>query len=70
MNVWHIDGAVSDELFATEGEAIAAAWARTPPGGTRPEVRLAAVIRERLDSMKKLTVTMNDAEKRLNVKGP
>ena len=42
---WHVDGLLSDETFATEGEAIARAWELTPPGGKRPAVRLAAVTR-------------------------
>lgn len=40
--MWHIDGASSDETFEDEAVAIAAAWARTPPGEERPAVREAA----------------------------
>ena len=42
--VWHIDGQPDDETFATEGEAVARAWALTPAGGTRPAVHEIAVV--------------------------
>ena len=42
---WHVDGQPDDEVFDTEGAAIARAWELTPAGGQRPAVRLAAVMR-------------------------
>ena len=42
---WHVDGLLSDETFASESAAIARAWELTPPGGKRPAVRRAAVMR-------------------------
>ena len=35
---WHVDGQPDDEVFASEGEAVARAWELTPAGGTRPAV--------------------------------
>lgn len=35
---WVVQG--DPEVYQTEGEALAAAWARTPPGGKRPDVIL------------------------------
>ena len=42
---WHVDGQPDDEVFESEGEAVARAWELTAPGGQRPAVRPAAVMR-------------------------
>jgi hypothetical protein len=35
---WRFIGDPKDRVFAEEGQALAAAWAATPPGGQRPAV--------------------------------
>ena len=42
---WHVDGQPDDEVFDTEGAAIARAWELTPAGGTRPAVWPVAMTR-------------------------